>query len=88
MSVQFGRWNFEGQQPAPEYIEKVSGFLALYGPDSNEAYSKGGVKIIYRAFPHDERITLRNATTYLPVRCSDHMGWPPGQPRGTDRRTA
>ena len=50
MSVQFGRWNFEGQPPAPDYIEKVSATLAPYGPDSNEAYSKDGVKILYRAF--------------------------------------
>ena len=50
MSVQFGRWNFEGQPPAPDYIEKVSATLAPYGPDSNESYSKGGVKILYRAF--------------------------------------
>ena len=50
MSVQFGRWNFEGQQPAPDYIEKVSATLAPYGPDSNESYSKGGVRILYRAF--------------------------------------
>src|SRR5260370_29839658 len=50
MSVQFGRWNFEGQPPAPDYIEKVSATLAPYGPDSNEAHSKGGVKILYRAF--------------------------------------
>jgi asparagine synthase (glutamine-hydrolysing) len=50
MSVQFGRWNFEGQPPAPDYFEKVSAALAPYGPDSNEAYSKGGVGILYRAF--------------------------------------
>ena len=50
MSVQFGRWNFEGQPPAPDYIEKVSATLAPYGPDSNESYSKGGVNILYRAF--------------------------------------
>jgi asparagine synthase (glutamine-hydrolysing) len=50
MSVQFGRWNFEGQPPAPDYIERVSTTLALYGPDSNESYSKGGVGILYRAF--------------------------------------
>jgi asparagine synthase (glutamine-hydrolysing) len=50
MSVQFGRWNFEGQPPAPEYIEKVNATLAPYGPDSNESYSKGGVRILYRAF--------------------------------------
>jgi len=50
MSVQFGRWNFEGQTPALEYIEKVIAALAPYGPDSNEAYSEAGVKILYRAF--------------------------------------
>jgi asparagine synthase (glutamine-hydrolysing) len=50
MSVQFGRWNFEGQPPAPDYIERVSTTLAPYGPDSNESYSKGGVGILYRAF--------------------------------------
>jgi asparagine synthase (glutamine-hydrolysing) len=50
MSVQFGRWNFEGQPPAPEYIERVSATLAPYGPDSNAMYSKGGLRIIYRAF--------------------------------------
>jgi asparagine synthase (glutamine-hydrolysing) len=50
MSVQFGRWNFEGQPPAPEYIEKVSATLAPYGPDSDESYSNGGIRILYRAF--------------------------------------
>ena len=50
MSVQFGRWNFGGQPPAPDYIEKVCAVLAPYGPDSNERYDKGGVKILYRAF--------------------------------------
>jgi asparagine synthase (glutamine-hydrolysing) len=50
MSVQFGRWNFDGQAPAPEYIEKVGSALAPYGPDANERYSKDGVSILYRAF--------------------------------------
>jgi asparagine synthase (glutamine-hydrolysing) len=50
MSVQFGRWNFEGQPLAPDDIEKVSVALAPYGADSNESYSKGGINILYRAF--------------------------------------
>jgi asparagine synthase (glutamine-hydrolysing) len=50
MSVQYGSWNFEGLPPASDYIEKVSTALAPYGPDSNESYSKGGVRILYRAF--------------------------------------
>ena len=50
MSVQFGRWSFEDQPPAPDYIEKVGATLAPYGPDSSELYSKGGLTILYRAF--------------------------------------
>ena len=50
MSVQFGTWNFEGQPPAPDYVEKVSAALAPYGPDSDESYSNGGIRILYRAF--------------------------------------
>ncbi len=50
MSVQFGIWNFEGQPPAADYIEKVRATLAPYGPDSNESYSKNGIRILYRAF--------------------------------------
>ena len=50
MSIQFGIWSFNGQPPAPDYIEKVSAALAPYGPDSNESYSKGGIEILYRAF--------------------------------------
>jgi len=50
MSVQFGIWDFQGQPPTPEYIEKVRATLVPYGPDSNEGYSRGGVQILYRAF--------------------------------------
>jgi asparagine synthetase B (glutamine-hydrolysing) len=50
MSVQFGRWNFEGQPPAPDYIERVRATLAPYGPDSSESYSKDGITILYHAF--------------------------------------
>jgi len=64
MSVQFGRWNFEGQQPPPDYIEKVSAFLAPYGPDSNESYSKGGVKILYDAF-HTTKESRRETQPHI-----------------------
>jgi len=36
MSVQFGRWNFDGQVPSPEYIEKVGATLSPYGLDSDD----------------------------------------------------
>lgn len=50
MSVQFGRWSFEGEQPTPIYLDKVRDCIAPYGPDSNESYSAPGVRILYRAF--------------------------------------
>jgi asparagine synthase (glutamine-hydrolysing) len=64
MSVQFGRWNFESQPASPDYIEKVSAALAPYGPDSNESYSKGGVRILYRAF-HTTKESRRETQPHI-----------------------
>ena len=50
MSVQFGRWSFDGQPLGREYFEEASGLLAPYAPDSGDAYSARGVEILYRAF--------------------------------------
>lgn len=50
MSVQFGKWNFDGRPVAPGLLDQVSKSLEPYGPDSNESYSKDGVAILYRAF--------------------------------------
>jgi asparagine synthase (glutamine-hydrolysing) len=64
MSVQFGRWNFEGRPPTPEYIEKVSATLAPYGPDSDESYSNGAIEILYRAF-HTTKESHREKQPYI-----------------------
>lgn len=50
MSVQFGRWNFEGLPVDPDYVEKVRTTLSPYGPDSNASHSNGAVTILYSAF--------------------------------------
>jgi len=50
VSVQFGRWHFEGQPAVSDYLEKVSGVLAPYGPDGRSSYAKDGVGILYFAF--------------------------------------
>src|SRR5271169_4275972 len=50
MSVIFGRWNFEGEPPEPQYIDKVRLALAPYSPDDSHAYSSGGVSILYHSF--------------------------------------
>jgi len=64
MSVQFGRWNWEGQPPAPDYIEKVSRVLAPYGPDSNESYSRDGINILYCAF-HTTKESRRETQPHI-----------------------
>src|ERR1039458_3598646 len=64
MSVQFGRWNFKGQPPTPDYVDKVSSVLARYGPDSSKAYSQGGVDILYRAF-HTTKESHREMQPYI-----------------------
>ena len=50
MSVQFGRWNFDGRPPSTEYIERAVSTLVPYGPDGQGSYSKGSLTIVYRAF--------------------------------------
>jgi asparagine synthase (glutamine-hydrolysing) len=50
MSVQFGRWKFDGEMVAPDHLERVQAALSPYGPDGNHSYSKSGVNILYSAF--------------------------------------
>src|SRR5208282_2258100 len=64
MSVQFGRWNFEGQQLSESCIDKISAILAPYGPDSSEGYLNGGVQILYRAF-HTTRESRLERQPYI-----------------------
>ena len=66
MSVQFGRWNFDGRPVAPELLEKVSAILAPHGPDSDERYSKDGVTILYRAFYTTKESYLEEQPHILP----------------------
>jgi len=50
MSIQFGRWNFDGKPVDRDYLEKVSPLIAPYGPDGADSYSKGNISILYRPF--------------------------------------
>jgi len=64
MSVQFGRWNFAGETPALEYVEKVSASIAPYGPDSSGSYSRSGICILYRGF-HTTKETRREKQPHI-----------------------
>jgi asparagine synthase (glutamine-hydrolysing) len=50
MSVQFGRWNFDGRPVDPEYLEKAGDMLAPYGPDGEYVYIKDSVGILFYPF--------------------------------------
>ncbi len=63
MSVQFGRWSFEGEPPAPGYLDKVDALLAPYGPDDRGGYSGSGIDILHRAF-HTTRESRRESQPY------------------------
>lgn len=50
MSVQFGRWNFDGKCVDAEYMRDAQGILAPYAPDSLTVCTKGPFSILHRAF--------------------------------------
>jgi asparagine synthase (glutamine-hydrolysing) len=50
MSVQFGRWNFDGRPVDRDYLAKVMPVIAPYGPDDSGACSKANLSILYGAF--------------------------------------
>src|SRR5260370_38342082 len=50
MSVQFGRWNFNGRPGDRDYLEKVKPVIAAYGPDVSGSFSKTSISILYGAF--------------------------------------
>jgi len=64
MSVQFGRWDFDGTQGAREYIEKAACTLVPYGPDGRNSYCKDGVMIVYCAF-HTTRESRRESQPHV-----------------------
>jgi asparagine synthase (glutamine-hydrolysing) len=50
MSVQFGRWSFDGSAAPREYLAKIGEILSAYGPDGQTSYSFGGVDLLFCAF--------------------------------------
>jgi asparagine synthase (glutamine-hydrolysing) len=50
VSVQFGRWNFDGKPVDRDYLEKARATIAPYGPDDAGSYLKGNISILYHAF--------------------------------------
>lgn len=64
MSVQFGRWNFDGKPVEQEYLEKVQPLLVPYGPDDRSVFHEGNVGILYCAF-YTTRESRRESQPYI-----------------------
>jgi asparagine synthase (glutamine-hydrolysing) len=64
MSVQFGRWNFDGRPAEPAYFKKAGALLAPYGPDGESAYIKDSAGILFYAF-HTTKESRRETQPYL-----------------------
>ncbi len=50
MSVQFGRWNFDGQPVSDKYLQQVRSIIAPYGPDGSSAFARAEIAILFLAF--------------------------------------
>jgi asparagine synthase (glutamine-hydrolysing) len=49
MSIQFGKYNFDGRPVAPNELDGVRPLLAPYGPDGEGSLCKNNLGILYRA---------------------------------------
>jgi asparagine synthase (glutamine-hydrolysing) len=63
MGAQFGRWNFDGTNSCPDYLQKVRALLAPYGPDGGAYYSQPGIHLLYQAF-HTTSESARESQPY------------------------
>jgi len=65
VSVQFGRWNFDGKPVDRSYLEKANAIISPYGPDGGgSSYSKGNISILYHAF-HTTKESRREAQPHV-----------------------
>ena len=64
MSVQFGRWNFDGELVRQDYLERVKPVMAPYGPDNEGSYPNSNIHILYRAF-HTTKESRRETQPYI-----------------------
>ena len=67
MSIQFGHWNFDGGPVKSEYLERVRGILAPYGPHGQGSHSESSVAILYLAL-HATRESRRETQPYTTKR--------------------
>lgn len=50
MSIQFGRWNFDGRPIEPDYLDKAEFCIGSYHQDGRGLHTESGLSILYGAF--------------------------------------
>ncbi len=73
MSVQFGRWSFDGRPVDTDYLEKAKALLAPYGPDASSSYQQASIGILYHTF-HTTEESRRETQPYV-TPCGDVISW-------------
>jgi len=66
MSVQFGKWNFDGKPIDPRELEEVRPALAPYGPDSQGYICKANFAAVYSALHTTEESRKEHQPVSLP----------------------
>lgn len=64
MSVQFGRWNFDGKPTDRACLENITPILAWFGPDGSTSHSGANISILYNAF-HTTRESWHETQPHL-----------------------
>ena len=77
MSVQFGKWNFDGKPVDPRDLDEVRPVLAPYGPDGEGYICKDNIGIVYRAFIRRWSPAEKYSRTYRDRVAESHgtVGW-------------
>src|ERR1700739_4605252 len=73
MSVQFGKWNFDGKPVNPDEVNRVSSLLAPYAPDDARVYTCSGMQILHLAFYTTKESRLESQP--LVTSCGDVLTW-------------
>ncbi len=77
MSVQFGRWSFDGSTAPREYLAKIGEILAPYGPDGRTSLLKWRRGASILRLRHDQGIPPGNSTPCLRIGLGHHLGRAP-----------
>jgi asparagine synthase (glutamine-hydrolysing) len=73
MSIQFGRWNFDGGPVDRNFLEKARACIAPYGPDAAGSYWKNNISMLYHAF-HTTKESRQETQPHL-TSCGAIITW-------------